>query len=254
LIGEAWPKVPRGEIFLATKHGYVKGPAGRPYEATFMRRQLEASLRNLRTEIVDLYYLHHCDFGPADETLDEAIATARSFRDEGKVRFLGLSDWDASRIVRFLPWVDPDVVQPFRNVVDDDYEASGLASLVAERDLGVAFFSPLRHGLLLGKYTEPQHFGEGDFRGGVPGFEDPTVLAALRRARQSMLDRFPDHPEPVLHALTGALLTGNPTATVLLGQRNPRQTAAAATLGAPLDADQAVWVRGIYREASLSTK
>lgn len=243
--------MPRSAIFLATKFGYLQGPAGRPYEAAFMRAQLEASLRNLRVDSIDLYYLHHCNFGENDQFLAEAVETAHRFRDEGKVRFLGLSDWDAARIVRFLPRLDPDVVQPFRNVVDDDYETSGLRALVVERDLGVAFFSPLRHGLLLGKYDAPQHFEEGDFRRNVPGFEDAASIARLRQLREVVTKHFAGHPEPVLHALTGALLTGNPTATVLLGQRTPRQTAAAAVLGEALGASDAAWVRGLYQDLGL---
>ncbi|HBL30484.1 MAG TPA: hypothetical protein DD490_26920 [Acidobacteria bacterium] len=247
LIGRAWATVPRAGIFLATKFGYRRGPTGRPYDPAFMRSQLEASLTNLRTEVIDLYYLHHCDFGPHDEHLAGAVETARRFREEGKIRFLGLSDWEASRIVHHLDAVDPDVVQPLRNVIDDDFEASGLAAQVAARDLGVAFFSPLRHGLLLGKYEEPQHFPEGDFRRNVPGFADPEAIARLRRARAAVADRFPHHPEPVLHALTGALFPGHPTATVLLGQRNPQQVAAAATLGAALSEADLAWVRALYR-------
>ncbi len=247
LIGSAWPAVPRQDIFLATKFGYRQGPAGHPYDPVYMRSQLEASLRNLRTDVIDLYYLHHCDFGPNDEHLGPAVETARRFRDEGKIRFLGLSDWDASRIVRFLDQVDPDAVQPFRNVIDDDYEPSGLAAAVAARDLGVAFFSPLRHGLLLGKYTEPQNFPEGDFRRNVPEFTDAAVIERMQQARAAVTARFAAHPEPVLHALTGALLPGNPTATILLGQRNPQQVAAAATLGEPLSEADAAWVRGLYR-------
>lgn len=247
LIGEAWASVPREEIFLATKFGYVQGPARHPYDPAFMRSQCEASLRNLRTEMIDLYYLHHCDFGPRDEYLDPAVETARRFQEEGKIRFLGLSDWDGSRIVRFLDRIAPDAVQPFRNVIDDDYESSGLRAQVEARDLGVAFFSPLRHGLLLGKYTEPRRFPEGDFRRNVPGFEDPEVIARMQRARTAMTGRFASHPEPVLHALTGALLAGSPNATVLLGQRNPRQVAAAATLGDPLSEADAAWVRAVYR-------
>src|SRR6185436_4915583 len=253
LIGQAWSSVPREEIFLATKFGYLQGPAGHFYDPAFMRSQLEASLRNLRTGVIDLYYFHHCDFGPNDEYLGPAVETARRFRDEGKVLFLGLSDWDASRIVRFLDRVDPDAVQPFRNVVDDDYESSGLRARVEERDLGVAFFSPLRHGLLLGKYEKPQHFPEGDFRSNVAEFKAPEVIAHMRRAREEVSARFAAHPEPVLHALTGALLTGNPTATVLLGQRNPKHVAAAATLGDPLSEPDADWVRQLYR-GSLSSR
>lgn len=248
LIGDVFAHdVPRSAIFVATKFGYVKGPANHYYDTPFMRVQLEASLANMRTDAVDLYYFHHCDFGPDDRYFDDALEQARRFRDEGKIRFLGLSDWNASRIMRVIERVDPDAVQPYRNLLDDDYESSGLKRWVDAHDLGVAFFSPLKHGLLLGKYDAPQTFGEGDFRSGVPDFRDAEVIARMKRAAAAMRARFADHPEPVLHAVTGALLAGNPTATVLLGQRNAKQVDAAARVGEALSPDDAAWVRGVYR-------
>jgi aryl-alcohol dehydrogenase-like predicted oxidoreductase len=247
LIGEMWRDVPREKIFLATKFGYIKGPAGHYYDPAFMRAQCEASLRNLRVDTLDLHYFHHCDFGPNDEYFDGALATMRALQKEGKVRFIGLSDWDASRIMRFIARVDPDVVQPFRNLIDDAYESSGLASYVDAHDLGVAFFSPLKHGLLLGKYTEPQHFPEGDFRRNVPEFEDAEFIARMQRARDEVTRRFPDEPQPVLRAVTGALLANNATACVLLGQRNAKQVEAAAAAGDALTTEDAAWVRRVYR-------
>lgn len=248
LIGEVFAHdVPRSAIFAATKFGYVKGPANHYYDVAFMRAQLEASLANMRTDAVDLYYFHHCDFGPDDVYFDAALAQARRFREEGKIRFLGLSDWNASRIMKFVERVDPDVVQPYRNLLDDDYESSGLKRWVDDHDLGVAFFSPLKHGLLLGKYDAPQTFGEGDFRSGVSDFRDAAIIERMKHAAAAMRERFATHPEPVLHAVTGALLAGNPTATVLLGQRNPRQAEAASKAGEPLTAEDAEWVREVYR-------
>src|SRR5205085_398740 len=202
LIGGMWGEVPRESIFLATKFGYVKGPSGRYYDPAFMRAQCEASLRNMKTETIDVHYFHHCDFGEHDEYFDDALATMRKLRDEGKVRFIGLSDWDAKKIVRFVDRVDPDVVQPFRNIIDDEYESSGLRDVVNARDLGVAFFSPLKHGLLLGKYKEPQHFDEGDFRRNVPEFEDAEFIKRMQRARDAVISRFSSLAEPVLTALT----------------------------------------------------
>src|ERR1051326_2324704 len=248
LIGEVFAHdVPRSAIFVATKFGYVKGPANHYYDVAFMRAQLEASLKNMRTDAVDLYYFHHCDFGPDDVYFDDALARARRFREEGKIRFLGLSDWIASRIMKFIDRVDPDVVQPYRNLLDDDYESSGLKAYVDSHDLGVAFFSPLKHGLLLGKYTEPQTFTEGDFRSGVADFQDPSAISRYRYAAEQVRARFADREEPVLSAVAGALLTGNPTATVLLGQRNSRQTEAAAKIGNALSESEAALVRGLYR-------
>jgi len=247
LIGRMWDVVPRAKIFLASKFGYVKGPAGRPYDPKFMREHLERSLRNLRTDVLDLHYFHHSDFGPNDAYLDGALATMRSFRDEGKIRFIGLSDWDASRIVRVIERIDPDVVQPYRNVIDDAYESSGLKAYVDRHDLGVAFFSPLKHGLLLGKYTDAQHFPEGDFRSGIPEFADADFIRRMQEVASRVRARFPTRTDPVLFALTGALLVDNPAATVLLGQRNAQQAAAAVALGEALSAEDAAWVRAVYR-------
>ena len=244
LIGAVWNEVPREAIFIATKFGYVKGPSGRYYDSKFMRAQCERSLRNMRIDVIDLYYFHHCRFG---EYFDEALSTMRSLRDEGKIRFIGLSDWDSNAIMRYIERVDPDVVQPYRNLIDDDYESSGLRKYVDGHDLGVAFFSPLKHGLLLGKYEAPQQFPEGDFRSGIPEFMDAEFLARMRRARDEVTRRFAGRAEPVLRAVVGALLEGNATATVLLGQRNVRQVEAASKIGDALTAEEAAWVRSVYR-------
>jgi aryl-alcohol dehydrogenase-like predicted oxidoreductase len=248
LIGHVWEDVPRHEIFLATKFGWVYGPSGHPYDPKFMREQAERSLRNMATDVIDLHYFHHCDFGPDDRYLDGALEVMHRLRDEGKVRFIGLSDWDASRIMRVIGRIDPDVVQPYRNVVDDDYESSGLKRYVDANDLGVAFFSPLKHGLLLGKYDAPHDYGEGDFRSGVADFKDAAAIARYKRASVAMRERFVSHREPVLRAVTGALLAGNPTACVLLGQRNVKQVQAAAAIGDALTDEDAAWVRAQYRE------
>jgi myo-inositol catabolism protein IolS len=248
LIGEVWNEVPREEIFLASKFGWVQGPAAHPYDPQFMRQQAERSLRNMRTDVLDLYYFHHCDFGPDDRYLDGALEVMHRLRDEGKVRFIGLSDWNAKRIMQVIERIEPDVVQPYRNLVDDHYASSGLKQYVDQHDLGVAFFSPLKHGLLLGKYTEPVDYGEGDFRSGVRDFKDAGAIERYQRAAGAMKERFAGHEEPVLHAVVGALLTGNPSACVLLGQRNVKQVQAAAAIGDALSPEDAAWVQEQYRK------
>ena len=246
LIGALWDRVPRGEVFLASKVGWDKGGYDHYYHPQLVRDRMERSLRLLRTDVIDLYYLHHCDFGPHDRHLDDALALLHRFRDEGKIRFIGLSDWDNGKVARLAPRVDPDVVQPLRNLWDDTYAPSGLQAWVEDHDAGACFFSPLKHGLLLGKYEAPQEFPEGDFRRNVPQFGDAEALSALRRAADGARRLFPHHPEPVLHAVVDALLTGTGGACVLLGQRGPRQVAAAATLGEPLLPDEAEQVRHLY--------
>jgi aryl-alcohol dehydrogenase-like predicted oxidoreductase len=247
LIGEMWDEVPRKDIFLASKFGWVKGPSKHFYDPKFMRSQCERSLKLMRTDVMDLYYFHHCDFGPNDEFFDDALATMRALRDEGKIRFIGLSDWNLRKIMKFIERVDPDVVQPFRNLIDDDYERSGLKKYVDDHDLGVAFFSPIKHGLLLGKYDKPVEYPEGDFRSRIPEFRNAKFIERMKRAAAEMRTKFAKQREPVLHAVTGALLAGNPTACVLLGQRNAKQAEAAAAAGGELSATDAEWVRQVYR-------
>lgn len=247
LIGSVLGEVPREEVFLATKVGWDPGGREHYYHPDLVRERLERSLRNLRTEVIDLYYLHHCDFGQGDRYLEGALEVVRAARDAGKVRWIGLSDWSCAAIVRVIDRVDPDVVQPYRNVIDDDYAASGLARWVAEHDAGVAFFSPIRHGLLLGKYAEPVEWPEGDFRRNVPAFGDAAKLRRLRENRDALAARFADFAEPVLNPLLGALLVDAPTACCLLGQRKPEQVDAAAAADRPLTAEEAAWVRGLYQ-------
>lgn len=247
LIGRQWPKVPREKVFLATKVGWDPGEYDHFYHPDVMRRNMERSLRLLRTDRVELMYFHHCDFGPDDRYFDGAMEVMTRFREEGKTRFIGLSDWSASRVMRFVDRVDPAVVQPYRNVIDDDYVSSGLRDWVDAHDAGVAFFSPIKHGLLLGKYSEPQQFPEGDFRRNVPEFGDAAALQRISRAAKEVAQRFASHREPLLHALIGTLLADATTGCVLLGQRNARQVAAAAAVGESLTREEAEWVRGRYR-------
>jgi aryl-alcohol dehydrogenase-like predicted oxidoreductase len=241
LIGRVLAELPRAEVFLATKTGWDPGPYPHAYHPEQVARQLEGSLVRLGVECIDLYYLHHCDFGPDARYLDGALEVIVRAKEAGKIKHIGLSDWDASKVVAHLERVDPDVVQPYGNVVTSGYRTSGLAARVAERDLGVAFFSPIRHGLLLGKYGAVQAFPEGDFRANDAWFADAGILARLREHRDALAARF-GGPELVLRGLVGALLAESPSACVLLGQRNAAQVAAAAAAGERLSAEDAAWV------------
>jgi aryl-alcohol dehydrogenase-like predicted oxidoreductase len=246
LIGELWGDVPRDEIFLASKVGWDPGSYGHAYDPRMIRERLERSLELLRTDRLDLYYLHHCDFGPQDKYFEGAVETLQQLQAEGKMRFLGLSDWSSRKLARFASRMNPDAVQVYRNVVDDAYESSGLKAWVEENDAGAVFFSPLKHGLLLGKYDQPTTFDAGDMRSGIPGFADAAVLTALRKAKAAVEQRFNSHAEPVLHAVTGVLLTESPGASVLVGQRDPAQVSAAANLGLGLSREDACWVKALY--------
>lgn len=248
LIGGMWGDVPRDAIFLATKVGWDKGGHAGYYHPDLVRARIDRSLANLKTDVIDLYYLHHCLFGEGDAALDDALEVIVRARDAGKIRFIGLSDWNPRHIMRVIARVDPDAVQPLRNLTADDWVDSGLAAWCAERDVGVAFFSPIRHGLLLGKYDAPATFPNGDFRNNDPAFSDPERIARFVANRAALESGLAHLAEPVLNGLIAPLLADAPTGCVLLGQRNTRQVASAARADRALSDHEVRWIRSLFAD------
>ena len=245
LIGNVLKEIPRNEIFLATKVGWDKGGYDYYYDRNMIRKHLDQSLTNLKTDYIDLYYFHHCNF-ESDAIFEVAMNEFRRFKEQGKIRFIGLSDWDSVKIMKYIDRVNPDVIQPYRNVMDDPYRSSGLKGWVEKNNAGIAFFSPIKNGLLTGKYDKPPVFKEGDFRLNVPEFQDQDLLIKLQDNRQKLEEKFSDHPQPVLHGLLGTLLADSPTGCVLLGQRDVNQVNAAAELGESLNDTDAAWIKILY--------
>ncbi len=248
VIGDMWETIPRNDVFIATKVGWDQGNKKHWYDVGTMRLNMERSLKNLKTDCVDLLYLHHCNFGENDEYFDEAIEVIRKFKEEGKTQFIGLSDWSSEKIMQFIERCDPDVVQPLRNVMDDTYESSGLKKYVDDHNLGICFFSPIKHGLLTGKYTVPAQFEDGDFRSGEKAFRDTSVIQKMQDNKALLENQFSDHPNPVMHGVVDALFSDSPTGCALLGQRNVAQVEAAATLGEILSHQDTEWVKELYKK------
>ena len=248
IIGEAWGTIPRDDIFLATKVGWDKGSLSYWYAPEQMVKNMERSLNNLKVNHVDLMYLHHCNFGKKDEFLEGAIEQLLRFKEEGKTRFIGLSDWSASKIMRYINIVNPDVVQPLYNVYDIEYETSGLKDHITKNNLGVCFFSPIKHGILTGKYNSIPDFPKGDFRKSVKEFKDMEFIEKMKKNRKKIESKFPSFGEDaIMQSLLGAILYNNPTACVLLGQRNKTQAEIAGRLGEPITRKDCLWILSLYR-------
>ena len=247
IIGNVWDAIPRKDIFLATKVGWDMGGFDHYYHPKMIKEHIDLSLKNLQTDVIDLYYFHHCNFD-SDTVFEDALDLMHRFRDKGKIRFIGLSDWDSVKIMKYIDRVNPDVIQPYRNVMDDPYQSSGLKDWVDKNNAGIAFFSPIKNGLLTGKYDKPPVFKEGDFRLNVPEFQDVELLKKLQDNKNELEEKFANHPQPVLHGLLGALLEDSPTGCVLLGQRDVNQVKAAAKLGEALTDADASWVKKLYKK------
>ena len=247
IIGNMWKDISRHEIFLATKVGWDIGPDEYWYSPTHMMTNMERSLNNLKTECVDLMYLHHCNFGKNGEYFDDAMEVLLKFQQDGKTKFIGLSDWSDEKIMRYIYKVNPDVVQPYRNVMDNSYESSGLKDYIDTNNVGVCFFSPIKHGLLTGKYKNPPKFKEGDYRRNVEAFNSQEIIDRLLENKSKLESKFHNHLQPVMHGLIAPLLQDAPTGCVLLGQRNEDQALSASELGESISKEDARWVKKLYK-------
>ena len=247
IIGSMWEDIPRNSIFLATKVGWDMGPFSHWYHPKHMKKKIEESLTNLKTDYIDLLYLHHCNFGKQDEYFDDAVEVLKSFQSQGKIRFTGLSDWSNERIVKYLDACNPDVIQPYRNIMDNTYEESGLKNIVNKNNLGVCFFSPLKHGLLTGKYKTTAVFKDGDHRSGIKDFQNKNKIKKIMLNCEKLEKKFLHHENPIMHGIVNALFFDSPTGCVLLGQRNINQVETASSLGEVLSEEDTSWVKSLYK-------
>ena len=247
IIGSMWEDIPRNSIFLATKVGWDMGPFSHWYHPKHMKKKIEESLTNLKTDYIDLLYLHHCNFGKQDEYFDDAVEVLKSFQSQGKIRFTGLSDWSNERIVKYLDACNPDVIQPYRNIMDNTYEESGLKNIVNKNNLGVCFFSPLKHGLLTGKYKTTAVFKDGDHRSGIKDFQNKNKIKKIMLNCEKLEKKFLHHENPIMHGIVNALFFDSPTGCVLLGQRNIKQVETASSLGEILSKEDTSWVKSLYK-------
>ncbi|HEV7679329.1 MAG TPA: aldo/keto reductase [Candidatus Dormibacteraeota bacterium] len=174
LLATALSGVPRDQYVLGTKFGYditlprsAHGHSERPqrWDAAFIRRACEDSLRRLGTDVIDVYEMHNPRMDAIDD--DEAFATLSALRDEGKIRSFGVAlgpaiGWEEEG-VRALRERRVQVVQTVYNVLEQDPGRRFLAEASAV-GAGVLARVPHASGALEGKITKETTFAAGDHR------------------------------------------------------------------------------------------
>ncbi|KAA1466603.1 Aldo keto reductase [Dentipellis sp. KUC8613] len=177
----------RSEIFLATKFGWAS-PGGRSPDGTpeWTKAAFERSLQRLRTDYIDLWYLHRADpLVPIEHT----VAAMAEFVKAGKLKYIGLSEVSASTLRRAHKVHPIAALQVEYSPFTLDIEDSKIALLETARELGVAIiaYAPLGRGLLTGQYKSPEDFPEDDFRRIIPRFSKenfPNVLNLVSALQQ----------------------------------------------------------------------
>ncbi|MCR6491033.1 aldo/keto reductase [Cellulomonas sp. P24] len=179
LVGEALAPV-RDQVVIATKFGWdiidgrSQGTDSRPEQ---IRRVADASLRRLRTDVIDLFYQHRVD---PDVPIEDVAGTVKELIDAGKVRHFGLSEAGAATIRRAHAVQPVTAVQSEYSLWTRDPEPAVLPTC-AELGIGFVPFSPLGRGFLTGTMDLTTTFTEGDIRTRVPRFaaENRAANAAI---------------------------------------------------------------------------
>ena len=175
----------RSRIVLATKAGMEMGPGQSGLSRRYLRSAVEASLRRLQTDHIDLYQSHDDDPAtPMDETLGAYAELIR----EGKVRAIGASNFSAARLALALATSKRlglpryETLQPLYNLYDRAAYEAELEPLCRAEGLGVIPYYGLAKGFLTGKYRSAADLGQSPRGAGVKGYLNARgmrILAAL---------------------------------------------------------------------------
>jgi aryl-alcohol dehydrogenase-like predicted oxidoreductase len=170
----------RDQVFLATKFGNVRGAAGEFLgvrgDPEYVRSACEASLTRLGVEVIDLYYQHRVD---PNVPIEDTVGAMVRLKEEGKVRFLGLSE-AAPGTIRRAQAVHPiTAVQTELSLWSRDAEAEVLPT-VRELGIGYVAYSPLGRGFLTGQIKSPDDFPDDDFRKFHPRFQGENFARNIR--------------------------------------------------------------------------
>jgi aryl-alcohol dehydrogenase-like predicted oxidoreductase len=208
----------RDKIVLATK---VRTPLDRPR----VLASAEASLRRLRVETIDLFQLHSQD---ADVPLDETLEALDILVRQGKVRFVGCSNFPAWQLCKALwrqdvnGWARMESVQPNYSLVVRDIEQE-LLPLCADQQVGVISYSPLGAGFLTGKYRRGGDVPAGTRMDVVPLMQPIYFHEAGFRILEGLRGKAAELGTPMRLLALAWVMTGPGITSVLIGARSPEQ-------------------------------
>jgi len=210
----------RDEIVVATKGGLRMTADGlvRDSSRAWLRRGVEDSMRALGVDHIDLYQVHWPD---PDVALAETAAALDELVAEGKIRHVGVSNFDVAEMTAFARTRPVETLQPPYSLFRRDIETDVLP-YTSTHDIGVLVYGPLAHGLLSGTMDEGTTFARDDWRSTNPSFHGDTFRHNLETVRD--LRRFAaDELGGTVAQLAVAWTLANPAVQVAIvgAQRAP---------------------------------
>jgi aryl-alcohol dehydrogenase-like predicted oxidoreductase len=227
LIGKVISEgVKREDIILATKVGWFKGTAENPYDPLLVRHQFEQSLKNLKTDYIDIYYFHTPFFGDDNKFLRPAAEVVYKLKEEGKIRFIGQSAYSKDQFLDVYPVTKPDILQLPFNALNSPFDTkeTDIFSWADEHDLGIVMFGTYAMGLLLGKYDplNPPKFDEGDIRSERENFA-PDFIKKLGPSLEELKKKFGSDTQTLAWLANQYALHKSKNAVAIPGFKNAGQ-------------------------------
>ncbi|WP_141736349.1 aldo/keto reductase [Oligoflexus tunisiensis] len=217
--------LPRDQLVIATKATGIMNelPNGRGQSRYHLMNELDASLKRLQLDHIDLYQLHGFD---ALTPFEDVLSTLNDMVRSGKVRYIGLSNMASWQIMKALAisdkrgWARFESVQAYYTIAGRDLERE-VIPLVQDQRLGVMVWSPLAGGLLSGKYKPDGQAPEGARR---TTFDFPIVdKARAFRCVEAMRPIAERHQASVAQVAIAWLLHQPVVSTVIIGARTMQQ-------------------------------
>ena len=176
----------RDQYTVATKFGYeiddaghmTNGLDGRP---EYVRKSIERSLKNLGTDYVDLYYLHRED---PNTPIEDTVGAMSRLVEEGKVRYLGLSEVPADVLRRAHAVHSLTALETEYSLFDRRAEEGDILATARELGIGFVAYSPLGRGFLTGTLKTPDDFAADDFRRFFPRYQGENFYKNLALVRK----------------------------------------------------------------------
>ena len=159
VMGKAVKDIPRERLVISSKVFWptMEGPNGRGLSRKHISESINASLKRLDTDYLDLYFCHRFD---PDTPVEEVVFTMNTLIQQGKILYWGTSEWRASQvaeangIARQYSLIPPTVEQPQYHMFHRRRVESELAPLCDDLGIGLTTWSPLASGILTGKYND----------------------------------------------------------------------------------------------------
>jgi aryl-alcohol dehydrogenase-like predicted oxidoreductase len=168
--------------FIFTKCGLVwdeNRKTSQNLKAASIRKECEASLRRLDVDVIDLYQVHW----PVDGDIEEAWEMMAKLKSEGKVRFIGVSNYNIAQMQKCQAIAPVSSLQPPYSLISRDYERE-ILPFCLEQNIGVIVYSPMGSGILTGAMTRERiaNFPLDDFRRNSLYFKEPALTKNLELA------------------------------------------------------------------------